>query len=188
MHTRILSLLLVSCVALSSACATSIPNRDPVGETFPSVNGKSLAGEPTRLPEDLKGKPAVLLVAYDQDTQFDVDRWLLGLLQAKLDAQIYEVPTVGGLVPTLISEGIDEGMRSGIPPEDWKSVVTVYDEADPITAFTGTEGRRNCRVLLLDAAGKVVWFHDEGYSARELLEMKAVLDGLSPSEPTVGAK
>ncbi len=155
-------------------CSSTTPNQDPVGKAFPTVQGNTLSGESVKLPNHalLSDLPAVLIVAYDQDAQFDIDRWLLGILDSKLQATVFEVPTVDGFVPGLISERIDDGMRSGIPKEDWAIVITVYDEADKIVAFTGNEKPRNARVILLDKDGKVVWFHDEGYSAREMLELK----------------
>jgi predicted transcriptional regulator len=61
--------------------------------------------------------------------------------------------------------------------------VTVYGKAArPIAAFTGNERPRNMRVLLLDRDGKVVWFHDEGYSPRELLEMIGVIESLDEAK------
>ena len=69
-------------IAALNGCSTTYPNRDPVGEVFPSVEGESLEEVATALPESLAGKPAVLLVGYRQKTQFDIDRWLMGLLQA----------------------------------------------------------------------------------------------------------
>ncbi|MDK2970820.1 MAG: hypothetical protein PWP23_575 [Candidatus Sumerlaeota bacterium] len=73
---------------------------------------------------------------------------------------------------------IDEGMRSGIPREDWRSVVTVYKDAGRIVRATGNENPRNARVLLLDKTGRIVWFHDSGYSAGKMLELKSVAEGL----------
>ena len=114
----------------------------------------------------------VLLLGYVQDAQFDGDRWLFGLLQAETPVAIREVPTIKGFVPRLIANGIDSGMRSGIPSEDWASVVTVYgSDASKLVAFTGDENARNMRVLLLDAQGRVAWFHDRGFSAAKLLEL-----------------
>ena len=157
-----------------NGCSTTYPNRDPVGEAFPSVEGRSLEKVETRLPESLAGRPAVLLVGYRQNTQFDIDRWLMGLLQAGVgtasDAALLEIPTIPGLVPTMASGWIDDGMRSGIPREDWAAVVTLYGSAAaPVAEMTGTENGRLARVLVLDPSGLVVWFDDEGYSARKAM-------------------
>ncbi len=175
-HLRALATLAI-CLTLT-ACASATPNLNPVGKTFPSVSGNTLAGKAVALPDGLAGQPTILLVAYVQDAQFDVDRWLLGLIQARLSAQIYEVPTIEGFIPTVLSDVIDDGMRSGIPKDDWGSVLTVYDDGARLVAFTGNEVPRNCRAILLDADGKVVWFHDAGYSARLVLEIERELTKL----------
>lgn len=153
-------------------CSSTLPNRDPVGQAFPTVGGRSLEGERVELPTAYAGAPVVVLVGYLQRTQFDIDRWMLGLLQSGTDVAVVEVPTIPGLVPSLASGWIDDGMRSGIPEEDWGAVVTLYgDAAKPVAEFTGTERGRNARVLLLDAEGRVAWFADEGYAPREMMEL-----------------
>ncbi len=163
-------------------CSSDVANRNPVGEVFPKVTGNALSGGDVQLPADVADAdpPVLLLVAYKQNTQFDVDRWLVGILDAKVPVTPYEIPTVKGLVPGMIADSIDDGMRSGIPEQDWASVVTVYDDAEKIVNFTGNERPLNARVMLLDSSGKVLWFHDQGYSARVLLELKAFLEQPAP--------
>ena len=63
--------------------------------------------------------------------------------------------------------------RSGIPEEDWAAVVTVYEEGHKLAQFTGNEGSRNGRVLLLDGAGEVVFYHARGYSVGSLNKLVA---------------
>jgi hypothetical protein len=132
------------------------------------VTGRSLEGKDYRIPADFAGKPVLLLVGYEMDTQFDIDRWLLGLQQARVKVRMYELPTIPGMVPRMFSGYIDEGMRSGIPNEDWGGVITIYGDADAIVRFTGNENPLPGRVLLLDSDGRVVFFHDRGYSAGHL--------------------
>jgi hypothetical protein len=161
--------------ALLCGCHSAQPNREPVGELFPTAVGTSLDGTRVEVPTVWRGMPTVVLVGYVQEAQFDADRWMLGLLQAGaagMRLRIVELPTIPSRIASLFDDTIDQGMRNGIPPEDWASVVTVYGAAArPIAAFTGTERPRTMRVLLLDASGRVVWFHDEGYSPRELLDL-----------------
>ncbi len=163
-------------------CASSIPRRDPTGEVFPSVVGESLEKERIEVPEAFAGEPVVIFVGYRQSTQFDIDRWMLGMLMADADVRLVELPTIPGLITGLASGWIDDGMRSGIPPEDWSAVVTLYgNAASPVARFTGTRGGRNARVLLLDQKGAVVWYHDEGYSPREATELIRALESLRDS-------
>ncbi len=167
-------LTLAACLPALAACGSTVKNVDPLGQVFPSVAGQSLQKQPVPIPGAYAGKPVVLLVGYVQETQFDLDRWAVGLTMAKLPVPAVEVPTIPGLVPSMISGWIDSGMRSGIPAEDWASVVCVYgSDAKKIVAITGNQSPRNGRVFLLDAQGKVAWFHDRGFSAGKLAELDA---------------
>lgn len=163
---------------LSTSCSTTWPRRDPTGEVFPTVNGTSLAGDAVTLPALGDGAPLLLLVGYEQEAQFDLDRWLLGLDQAGWRVRTFEVPTLPGLFPRLLAGTIDGGMRRGIPAEDWASVVTVYGDAARIAEFTGNEDGLTGRVLLLDRAGKVVFFHDRGFSVGRLKALVETANGL----------
>lgn len=183
MKHRVLLLSLLACLTVGvftlHGCASSQPNRSGLGQRFPSVVGESLSGDTVRIPEDFAGSPTILLVGYAQEAQFDADRWILGLIQGGITARLVEVPTIAGLMPSLFSSRIDEGMRRGIPREDWASVVTVYDDAEDVVAFTGNDVPNNIRVLLLDRDGNVAWQHDRGYSAGKLIELKNAIELLA---------
>lgn len=175
------SLAALAALTLLASCSSPAPRGVTVGELFPTVTGTSLTGVETRFPDHVVGEPSVLIVAYVQDAQFDVDRWLLGLTQLGTPASVYEVPTIDGWFPTMFSGQIDSGMRAGIPEEDWRVVVTVYgDEAETITSWTGKDRPRSARVFLLDSDGRVAWFDDRGFSAGLAAELDATARGLWP--------
>ena len=162
---------------LSGGCASAI-KVDPqsvIGQRFPTVRGEGLDGKKWTLPEDLKGKPAVLFVGYKQFTQFDIDRWMIALDMLSTPVAIYEIPTIAGMVPGMFANQIDDGMRKGIPRELWSAVITVYSDAKAIEQFTGTENPMPSRVLLLDAEGRVVWFHDRGFGPQFAKELDAAV-------------
>lgn len=189
---RWLLVLIPAMLALAFAfkgCSTPIPRRNPVGEAFPSVQGELLTGEKALLPDIYKGHPVLLLVGFKQNSQFDIDRWLIGITMAKLNVKFAEVPTIPGMVPSLFSGMIDNGMRRGIPSGDWAGVLTTYgSEAEKIAQLTGNENPLPARVLLLDSKGEVVWFHDEGFSPRFLTELKSRLQTLRTSKETYGTR
>lgn len=120
----------------------------------------------------------LLLIGYEQNSQFDIDRWIQGLADAGGKVRAYELPTLPGLLPRMFSGYIDAGMRRGIPMEDWFSVVTLYAEATPVAEFTGNEDGLPGRVVLLDGDGRVVFFHDRGYSLGTLQRLLGVLGEL----------
>jgi hypothetical protein len=178
---RLVGALLAS--GLLFACQTPYERRDPTGEVFPSVSGTSLNGEATSLPQSLAGEPALLLIGFEQESQFDLDRWALGLWQSGFALRVIEVPTIPGIVPRVISDRIDDGMRSGIPMEDWASVITVYRDADAIVRFTGNANPRPGRVLLLNAASQVAYFYDRGYSTGALARLMEAVGRLELERP-----
>lgn len=171
---------------LLGSCQSTIPNQDLVGSVFPQVTGASLEGETIKIPNPEWEGLSVLLIGYQQDAQFDADRWLLGLLQTETPARILEVPTIPGLFVGLMQQTIDDGMRRGIPYEDWGTVVTLYGEdAEVVRTFTGDARSNNMQVILLDESGVVRWAHHRGYSAREMLHLdekvRSIL-GLTPGQ------
>ena len=157
-------------------CATTFTNRDPVGEKFPSISGESLEKTEVQMPEYFKGSQVVLLLGYKQDSQFDIDRWLIGLDMTNTDIKAYELPTIQGMLPRMFSTFIDEGMRSGIPKELWGGVITVYADGAELQEFTGNENPNNARVFLLDKTGKIIYFFDRGFSVFALNELKEMIE------------
>ncbi|MBB1381589.1 hypothetical protein H5071_06330 [Shewanella sp. SR41-2] len=167
--------LMIIAVVLLSACSTSYPNQAITGQAFPSVVGQTLEKESMAFPEDLQGKMSLLLIGYKQDSQFDIDRWLIGLDMTQTQVAVYEVPTIQGLFPRMFSPLINNGMRAGIPKPLWKGVVTIYKDGDQVQAFTGNENPNNTRVVLLNEQGKVIYFYDQGFSVDALNQLRALL-------------
>lgn len=170
---------LLSSVSIVSGCGrTAVAPQANLADQFPSVVGSSLAGNDVRIPEDFAGKPTLLLVGYEQKAQFDIDRWILGVLQAEIPVKIVEVPTIAGMMPQMVESFISDGMRSGIPKEDWSTVVTVFGDADKIVRAIGNQKPNSAHVVLLDSNGKVSWLYAEGYSAANILKLRDLVKSL----------
>lgn len=174
--------LLVPLIALSilfTGCSSSVSTPPNIKNSlFPSVVGSNLNKEQIRLPDHYRGKVALVLVGYTQRAQFDIDRWILGALQADVKAEIVEVPTIAGMMPQMVQGFIDNGMRSGIPKSDWGAVVTVYEDAPKIIAALGNERPQSAYAILLNKEGRIMWSSNSGYSATQILELKKVADSL----------
>ncbi len=170
-------LIMLIIIAVSFiGCATTYTNRNPVGEMFPVISGESLEKINVEMPKYFKGAQVLLLLGYKQDSQFDIDRWLIGLDMTNTDIKAYELPTIQGMLPRMFSTFIDEGMRKGIPKELWGGVITVYKDGASLQEFTGNENPNNARVLLLDKNGKVIYFYDRGFSVFALNELKELIE------------
>ena len=164
---------LVLALSLVLSCAGPIKNTSPIGKVIPTIKGVSLSGEVTEIPSVKEGQQ-ILLIGYKQRSQFDIDRWLIGLEMTGVKIKVLEVPVLGPWFPKFLRKKIDGGMKNGIPSNLWKSVVTVYDDADLIKNFLGTTNPNNARVLLINSKSEVIAFFDNGFSAgslREVLEL-----------------
>ena len=132
-----------------------------VGRAFPSVTGTALSGELVRIPEDFAGAPVLLLCAYRRGTQADVDRWAAFAERRLPGLAVRELPIIASPLWRPLQGWIDGGMRGGVPPSLWGSVVTLYADGADARAFIGDGGGQHTQVVLLDDAG-VVGFHDAG--------------------------
>lgn len=162
-----------------SGCSTVYTNRNPEGEIFPTVSGESLEKKEVLLPGYFKNSNVILLLGFKQDSQFDIDRWLIGLDMTKTDSKVNEIPTIQGLFPRMFSTRINEGMRSGIPKELWGGVITVYKDGAELQKFSGNENGNNARVMLLDENARVVYFYDRGFSVQALNALRDKLNSIA---------
>ena len=169
---RILFISLI--LLITTGCSTQYPNKSITGKTFPTVSGQNLEKEDITIPTDFTGKLTLLLVGYKQNSQFDIDRWLIALDMTETKVDVYEIPTIQGMFPRMFSTMIDNGMRKGIPKQLWKGVITIYKDGDKIQKFTGNENPNNARVILIDNAGEILYFYDEGFGVDALKNIRKI--------------
>ncbi len=148
-----------------------------IGRRFPSVAGRALSGEVVRFPEDLAGAPALLLCAYRRGPQDDVDRWAAFAGQRLPGLVVYELPIIPSRLWRPLQGWIDGCMRGGLPPGLWAHVVTLHDDGTRARTFIGDGGGLRTQVVLLDAAGVVV-FTDSGGFGEEAAERLAAAAAL----------
>ena len=160
--------IIICLVVLSAACSSKYPNKNVVGQQFPAVTGKNLEQATVSVPEAFGNQLTLLLLGYKQNSQFDIDRWLIGLDMTDTKIGVYELPTMQGMFPRMFSTMIDNGMRAGIPKPLWKGVITIYKDGNSIQAFTGNTNPNNARVALIDGNGIVQYFYDQGFSVAAL--------------------
>ncbi len=171
---RLLTLLAIT--LFISACSTSHQNQSVVGNTLPVMMGETLEKQTVEMPTMFSDPLTLLLIGYKQDSQFDIDRWLIGLDMTKTEVSVFEVPAIQGMFPRMFSTQINDGMRRGIPKELWKGVITLYADGDAMQAFTGNENGNNARVMLVNNQGKVMYFYDRGFSVSSLNDVRDLIN------------
>ena len=154
-------------------CSSNYDNQSRTGQSFPTINGENLEKETINIPEVFKGEKTLLLIGYKQNSQFDIDRWLIGLDMTKTTIPVYEIPTIKGLFPRMFSTTINNGMRAGIPKTLWKGVITVYQDGELVQKFTGNENPNNARVILLNKEGVILFMYDQGFSVEALNQVRS---------------
>lgn len=170
-----MQLTIVIVLLLLTGCSTTYPNQKIENTIFPSISGTSLEQEKMDIPEIFDHERTLLLIGYKQDSQFDIDRWLIALDMADVNVPVYELPTIQGMLPRMFKTYINNGMRKGIPKPLWKGVITVYEDGEQIQKFTGNVNPNNTRVVLIDNSGKVLYFYDQGFSVDALNAVRELL-------------
>jgi len=176
---RLLSLLFT--ILLLSACSTSYQNKNVDGLSLPTMQGQTLEEKSIEIPAMLQNSLTLLLVGYKQNTQFDIDRWLIGLGMTKTKVDAYEIPAIQGMFPRMFKTQINNGMRRGIPKELWKGVITLYGDGEVMQAFTGNENANNARVILINKQGKILYFYDKGFSVSALNAVRLIIENKNNS-------
>ncbi|MCX5896908.1 MAG: hypothetical protein NTY29_01780 [Proteobacteria bacterium] len=146
---------------------TTNPN---IGKRFPEVKDDSLANTPVTLPDAAKGSVTLLTVAFLRESQSQLDSWLEPFFARYGNKQgftFYEVP--------MLSRGykfmrfmIDGGMRSGIPREKHRNVVTMYGDIEKYIQELKLDPRYGY-AFLLDKEGIILW-QAQGYANPETLK------------------
>jgi hypothetical protein len=126
---------------------------------FPTIQGRNLEERELELPAEFAGERNVVLVAFKQRQQREVNSWLPALGAMRKEAgnvEVYEIPTLHrGWTP--LRGWIDGGMRSGIPDRATReATITVYINKAPFKAALGITSESRIHVLLLDRDGRVV--------------------------------
>ena len=103
---------------------------------FPRIEASDLNGRDVVLPADLPGSPTLVLVAFTQEQQHDIDEWIDALeLRSRDDIAWIELPVVSSRY-RFAKRYVDDAMRSGIQAfEDRARTITTYGRREFIRAL-----------------------------------------------------
>lgn len=138
---------------------------------FPSIKALDLAGKPVSLPNDCKGKPTLISVAFVQNAQYQIDTWAKPFMQRYVNdstAYYYEIPMLD--VKNRLSQNfIDWGMRSGLPKEMHSKVMTYYGDLEPYRKALEMKDMNKAYLFLLNETGVII-YRNEGFAQPEQLK------------------
>ena len=137
---------------------------------FPTVSGSNLQRKKLTLPQDFEGEQNLVLIAFQQWQQIQVDTWIpfARQLEATYPAvHYYELPTIQRL-NTLARTFINEGMRAGIPDLVARErTITLYLDKEAFRRALQLPGEDDIYVLLLDRQGQVLWQAEGAFTSEK---------------------
>jgi hypothetical protein len=156
--------------------------RDDTGGTvlFPRVNGSNLEDEMFSLPADFGSKYNIVVLAYLQYHQFDVNTWLdlLKALRAQYPISVYELPVLAPYAAWQQNR-INSGMRYGIPDiEVRRTTITLYTDIAAFNRSLGIPGTNAIYVLVVDQQGTVYWQARGPFTAQNGESLRAAVQAL----------
>lgn len=142
--------------AISSAAQKDVsdPAQTPhfPTETIADLNGRSL-----KFPAELPGEKTIVLVAFVQQQQRDIDAWVDALKLKEKGAPAWiELPTVADMGPGF-RKFLDGAMQSGIKKtEDRARVFTLYTDVAGFCRKMSMPSTRTVYALVVDRKGNVL--------------------------------
>jgi hypothetical protein len=127
---------------------------------FPQVEGSSLSGTRHHLPGTLAGDLNLLLIAFRQWQQSDVDTWVPVAEELSVDVpgfRAYELPVISQVYGP-VAGFIDGGMRGGIPdPAVRESTITLYINRKQFLDALRIQSVGDIVPMLVTPAGEILW-------------------------------
>jgi len=158
-------------LALLSACSSTYPAQDPVGQTLPRVQGQTLDGRRITLPDDLRGRPTLLLILYDKKAQDDINYWAPVVVANMPRAHVFEVAAFTKFHHRLARHRLIAQAEDRVPDILKGKLITLWMHSRPLARFTGMADDPHARVLLLDEQGQVVHFCDTGFNHQTMRDL-----------------
>ena len=140
---------------------------------FPEIETRTLSGEHLLLPRDGGKSATVVFLAFERDTQEQIDAWSERLVGVELnpsaaggplritptgtdggEVKIFEIPMLKGRW-RFLSGVIDGGMRSGIPEAQHPYVATFYGDVDKYRRTLEMKKKSHTYLYILDAEGLI---------------------------------
>lgn len=127
---------------------------------FPNVQGSNLQGRKFNLPRDFEGAYNIVLIAFQQHQQYDVETWMpfvRALAGQHPSLRYYELPTIWRM-PFFKRLMLDMSMRMGIPDKATREVtITLYLDKPTFRRALGIHNEHDITILLVDPAGRIMW-------------------------------
>ena len=168
---------------MNSAEGGAAENGGTSGTAFPRLEARNLNGRRHLLPDEFEGDLSIVLVAFEQWQQAQVDTWLpaLGAVLAALstrgqDPRLYEL-VVGPRLFLPARPLIDGAMARYIAdPAVRARTLTAYVDVAGTVAALGLPDTRDIAILLVARGGQIQWRTRGAYDPQRVEALARFLD------------
>ncbi len=175
---------------LSCGSAVSGVPFDPAAPTFPTTKGQNLNERTFDIPAGLDAPLNILLVAFYQNQQKDVDTWVQTAKDLSTDhanIEYYELPVLSSSW-SVMRGWIDGGMRRGIPDLSARErTITIYTDTDAFRSLAGIDDPSRIWVGLVDRQGRVYWSARGPATAQSLESLRLTASTAARQDPSPAA-
>jgi hypothetical protein len=141
-------------------------------QTLPRLEGETLSGKRIVIPDDARGKTALMVIGFTKKSSQATQAWGQRFKKDFGNDQRYVVYPVAVLedVPGFVRGMVASGIRRGIPPAEQDRFVTLFRGEADLKRFVAYSGPDEAYLLLLDTKGQVQWrghglFREQDYAA-----------------------
>jgi hypothetical protein len=170
---------LTLCVLLAGCAGTSPSAQNTpaaAAPKMPVVEAETLNEKSLALPRDLPGEKTLVLIAFSQAQQKNVDTWIDGMNLNAVNFAWIETPVIDPLYG-FFSGFIQNGMRKGIP--DLKArerTVTIFTKrADFLIAMGLPASTNTIYAVVVDRAGNILARAEGDFAAQKAIGLLAAL-------------
>lgn len=153
-----------------------------LGEIFPELKGRSLAGAEVSIPANTMGKPTILGLAFSPKAEQDLKGWMQPLYDSFLakhggvfeagyfDGHIYLAALLSGAA-SLAGKGLEEKAAKGTDAELRPHVLLSKQDAAPILKAVNASDKTKPYFIVLDSKGVVKSIVSGAYTEAKMDEL-----------------
>lgn len=144
-------------------------------QDMPKTPGETLSGQHLVLADAVQGHPAVIIAGFSHEGGTGASAWAKALHGDAVlkDVPVYTMAMLEG-APGFVRGMIKSAMKKGVPPADQAHFVVLTNDAQAWRSYFGVTDEKVPYVVLLDAAGKVLW-HGHGPAAESEPQLRSAL-------------
>ncbi len=169
--------VIVTAIALLMASALPIQT----GAMLPHLEGEYLTKRKAVLPDEARGKIALLAFGFSHASQGSVESWTKPFskkYRGNPRITFFEIPMIGSM-GKMAAPFIQGGMRKGTPKELWGNVITVFGGTDPWKEGLHVKADTDAYLVLLDTQGFIRYLTSGSYSESGFAELTRRVDELA---------